>query len=40
MVYRFNINWARSRYGAEYAWICVADASHLVEDIGDQSSIG
>lgn len=32
MVYRYNLNWARSAHGAEYAWVCVADVTHVVED--------
>ena len=40
MVYRYNINWARSPLGAEYAWICVVDPSHLVEESIGQSAVG
>jgi hypothetical protein len=28
----FNINWARSPLGAEYARFCVAENSHMIED--------
>jgi hypothetical protein len=33
MVYRFNLNWARSPLGSEYAWFCVTDPTHFVEDL-------
>ena len=32
MVYRFNLNWARTPRGAEYIWVCVTDPTHILED--------
>jgi hypothetical protein len=33
MVYRYNANYARTQYGSTYAYFCVTNRSHMVEDL-------
>jgi hypothetical protein len=40
MVYRFNTDRANSIFGSEYAYFCIADATHMVEDLARARAAG